>query len=497
MSLRYIIKMVDFMINYLFNAKNTLCSVLWPSSRRKNISIFLLLAVFGLALTACSTTDGMDDYDYGDNTTDVYVRTLAGTTSGYVDGPATSSKFNQPFGVAVDKAGNVYVADMYNHRIRKIDKAGRVSTLAGGGPAGYSGEASGQARHVDARGTSAMFNFPHDVTVDNAGNVYVADAYNHRIRKIDTIGNVTTLAGDGNSGYVDGRGTSARFNFPRGLAVDNAGNVYVADQNNDRIRKIDRAGNVSTLAGGSRGFADGVAASAMFNQPYSVAVDGTGNVYVADTRNHRIRKIDRTGNVSTLAGNGVFGFADGAASSAMFYWPESITVDNTGTVYVADTRNHRIREIDKTGYVSTLTGGTRGLAGGHKNSARFNYPRGIAVDNAGAVYVADADNHRVRKITDGSYGEQAVEKKDDTAASKVKLGELIGVIGGFEGADIIVNGRDTIGRQAPVGRALIVDANGQYIFLQSTFPMQTVVKCRVTSGDRAQIKKGMNVYLKP
>ena len=210
------------------------------------------------------------------------VSTLAGSTSGYTDGTGTSAQFDYPIGVAVDGAGNVYVADGYNHRIRKITTSGVVSTLAGSGTSGY----------TDGTGTSAQFDYPTGVAVDGAGNVYVADQVNHRIRKITTSGVVSTLAGSGTSGYTDGTGTSAQFSYPTGVAVDGAGNVYVADYDNHRIRKITASGVVSTLAGsGTYGYTDGTGTSAKFYYPTGVAVDGAGNVYVADQYNHRIRKI--------------------------------------------------------------------------------------------------------------------------------------------------------------------------------------------------------------
>ena len=457
---------------------------------QKGNFLVVILTIFSFIFGASSLPSG----DGTAKTAGVNVTTLAGSDSqGFADGPGTSAKFYEPEGVAVDKAGNVYVADSGNHRIRKIDSTGNVTTIAGDGTVGF----------ADGKGTSAKFNAVSDVAVDTAGNVYVADLGNNRIRKINSTGNVITLAGSSARGYADGQGTSAKFNFPHGIAVDTAGNVYVADISSNRIRKIDSAGNVTTLAGQGKGdgifvgdgFADGKGTSARFNLPNGIAVDKAGNVYVADSINHRIRKIDSTGNVTTIAGDGTEGFADGNGTSTKFSKPYGIAVDKAGNIYVADMDNHRIRKIDSTGNVTTIAGdGTKGFADGNGTSAKFSRPSSIAIDNIGNLYVTDRNNHRIRKIALGTPVKDAAA---DEKPAGVKLGALIGTVGGFEGTDVVVNGKDTIGRQAPIGRSLIVDANGQYIYLQSTFPMQTVVKCKVTSGDRTQIKKGMKVYLKP
>ncbi len=319
------------------------------------------------------------------------VSTLAGNGSrGFVDGNGSSARFNKPTNVAVDAAGYIYVADYSNHCIRKITPSGSVSTLAGNGTAGF----------VDGIGSSARFYSPYGIAVDANGNVYVSESV-HRIRKVTPSGVVTTLAGSGNNGLTDGAGSSAQFFYPSGIAVDTNGNVYVADRENHCIRKVTPDGVVSTLAGsGIAGVVDGVGSSARFYFPQSVAVDASGNVFVADGNNHRIRKVTPSGAVSTFAGNGTAGFADGSVSSAKFNEPYGITVDTAGNVYVADCKNHRIRKITPSGIVSTVAGnGTAGFADDVGSSAKFYNPYGVTIDAAGNVYVADYENQRIRKIT--------------------------------------------------------------------------------------------------
>jgi len=319
------------------------------------------------------------------------VTTFAGSGSrGSADGPADSARFGWPDGVAVDTAGNVYVGDRDNHRIRKITPQGVVTTLAGAGTPGY----------ADGPGGAAQFKGPLGVAVDAAGNVYVADFENHRIRKVTPQGLVTTLAGSGEAGFADGPAASARFNRPKGVAVDAAGNVYVADFENHRIRKITPVGAVTTLAGsGEAGFIDGPAASARLLHPNGIAVDAAGNIYVAVESNHRIRKITPQGLVMTLAGTGEPSFADGPVGAARFNRPTGIAVDAAGNVYVAEFENHRIREITPAGAVTTLAGtGEPGFADGPGDTAQFRRPIGVAVDVVGTLYVADAANNRIRKI---------------------------------------------------------------------------------------------------
>jgi sugar lactone lactonase YvrE len=318
------------------------------------------------------------------------VTTLAGTAgmTGSVDGTSTVAHFYFPDGVAVDSAGNVYVADGYNSTIRKVTAAGVVTTLAG---------AAGIVGSADGTGAAARFYIPSGVAVDSAGNVYVADKYNHIIRKVTAAGVATTLAGTaGMMGSADGTGTAARFDYPTGVAVDSAGNVYVTASST--IRKVTIAGVVTTLAGaaGMTGTADGTGTAARFYHPTGVAVDSAGNVYVADESNHTIRKVTAAGGVTTLAGiAGIGGGVDGTGSTARFYHPSGVAVDSVGNVYVADSDNTTIRKVTAAGRVTTLAG-TPGMP---SNAERSNNPSSVAVDIAGNVYIADQDNSTIRKVT--------------------------------------------------------------------------------------------------
>jgi hypothetical protein len=388
------------------------------------------------------------------------VTTLAGmpSTADRVDGTGSAARFNSPTGVAADAAGNIYVADMNNSLIRKVTPAGVVTTIAGAGgvkgaqdgssyslnpsllynPSGTAVDASGNVYvadtgnnmirriaagavatlagnagsqgWVDGSGSAASFNAPGGLATGPGGNIYVADSSNHLIRVVTPAGAVTALAGTGGtSGSADGTGTSARFSFPSGVAVDGGGTAYVADYNNHTIRKIAPGGAVTTLAGtaGVAGSANGVGTGAAFNFPRSVAVDASGNVYVADSGNHTIRKIAPGGLVVTLAGTaGASGSADGTGGAARFNGPGGVAVDSAGVVYVADTNNNTIRQISLAGVVTTLGGvaGSAGILDGEGAAALFNHPTGVAVDAAGNLYVADNRSHTIRKGTSAGSG---------------------------------------------------------------------------------------------
>jgi hypothetical protein len=316
---------------------------------------------------------------------------------GSADGTGANARFNGPSGVAVDGSGNAYVTDSNNHTIRKVTPSGVVTTLAG---------SAGQIGSADGTGSAARFYNPWGVAVDGTGNVYVADSYNSTVRKVTPAGVVTTLAGSaGLYGSADGTGAAARFSYPLGVSVDGSGNVYVADMYNSTIRKVTPAGVVTTLAGSAAltGSADGTGSTARFNQPYGVTVDGAGNVYVADTSNFTIRKVTPAGVVTTLAGSvGQPGSIDGTGSAARFYGSLGVTADGPGNVYVADQGNNTIRKVTSSGVVTTLVGGGAGQYGsvdGTGSAARFFQPRGVAADGSGNVYVADTTNNTIRKVT--------------------------------------------------------------------------------------------------
>jgi sugar lactone lactonase YvrE len=322
------------------------------------------------------------------------VTTLAGVAlpPGNADGTGSAARFFSPEAIAVDAAGNVIVADTFNSAIRKITPAGVVTTVAG---------LAGQAGSVDGGASAARFLRPAGVAVDANGNVFVSDTGNSTIRKIVEAGVVTTFAGT-LPGSADGSGNLARFNRPSGLALDGSGNLFVTDAENGTVRKITAEGVVTTLAGlaGSAGSADGTGSAARFILPTGLAVDGGGNVYVSDLETDSIRKITPAGVVTTLAGRAASpGSADGTGATARFRSPAGVAADRSGNVFVADTDNHTIRRISADGVVTTLAGsaGNYGTVDGTGNVARFNSPQGIAVDASGNVFVTSGTT--IRKVT--------------------------------------------------------------------------------------------------
>jgi len=317
------------------------------------------------------------------------VDTPAGGPKGWQDGAAATARFSGPGGLAFDGQGELWIADVGNHVIRHINHKGVVSTPAGTGKVGY----------IDGAGPSAAFNQPADVAPIPGGKLLVADAFNHRIRQLGPTSVVSTLAG-GPVGYADGTGAVARFNRPRGLAATPAGVAYVADTLNHRIRKLWPDGKVSTLAGSSAGHANGVGAAARFDRPVDVALDRWGNLVVADRDNHRLRRITPGGVVSDLAG-GAQGYVDGPAAKARLHLPGAVAVDDNGRIYVADTYNNRIRALSTGGVVSTFAGsGVPDWLDGAGPKARFQLPAGLALSANGWLWAADTANHRLRRVAD-------------------------------------------------------------------------------------------------
>lgn len=329
------------------------------------------------------------------------VSTIAGLAgqAGFTDGSGSQARFNDLSGLAIGADDAVYIADAGNNRIRvarqQTNSSWMVQTIAGDGTAGFQ----------DGAGTSSKFNNPQGVAVAPDGSLYVADAGNHRIRKILPDGTVSTFAGSGTAGFLNGTGTQAQFNNPRGIAIDNGGNIYIADTGNSAVRKIDTNGSVTTMAGdGTVGSTD--SPNARFNGLAGVTVDGNNvYIYIADGTNHRIRRLDSSGAVTTLAGT-ERGFADGSAQDARFADPTGIAVDGAGRLVVADTTNSLIRSVSpdlSVGgsplAVTTIAGaGERGSADGAGNLAKFNVPRGVAIARSSAIFIADTGNRTLRRI---------------------------------------------------------------------------------------------------
>jgi len=317
-------------------------------------------------------------------------------------GPATSASLTYPVGVAVDAAGNLYIAESVGNRIRKVSPGGIITTVAGNGTQGFSGD--------DGPATSASLYSPAGVAVDAAGNVYIADTYNTRIRKVSPDGIITTAAGRGGYKFAgdDGLATNASLNQPWGVAVDAADNLYISDWNNHRIRMVSPSGIITTVAGnGASGFAgdDGPAIDASL-YPEGVAVDAAGNLYIADTSNRRVRRVSSSGAITTVAGKGTQGSSGdgGPATAASLYSPAGLALDATGNLYIADSYGARIRMVSAGGIITTVAGApwngpyTFGGDGGPATSALLHSPGGVAVDAAGNLYIADTLNYRVRMV---------------------------------------------------------------------------------------------------
>ena len=355
----------------------------------------LLLGAAALTLVALTTTSAL-----GAGGT---ITTFAGNGKpGFSGdgGKATAAKLNFPEGVAVDGKGNVYIVEAVNFRVRKVSPSGTITTFAGTGKKGFSGDGG--------KATSARISFSYGVAVDAKDNVYIADAGNGRVRKVNTDGRITTIAGGGPACCATGdggRATAATLKFPNAVAVDAKGNVYVSDNLDYRVRKITPAGRITTLAGtGRRGDSGdgGRAASARLAYPFGVAVDGTGNVYIADSLANRVRMVGPAGKITTVAGTGKAGYSGdgGPATAAQLASPHGLAVDGQGNLYIGDELNARVRRVSR-GAITTVAGmGPHGYYGDGRpaTSALLNSPWGVAVDGKGNLLIADTNNHRVRIV---------------------------------------------------------------------------------------------------
>ena len=320
------------------------------------------------------------------------VSTFAGTgMAGSTDGTGIAASFLRPGYAAFDSSGNLFVSDSGNHKIRRVTPAGAVSTFAGSGTPGSD----------DGTGTAASFSNPMGLAFDSSGNLFVADNRNHKIRKITPAGVVTTFAGSGMSGSDEGTGTAASFNEPLDLAFDTSGNLFVADQYNYRIRRITPAGIVSTFAGsGAPGSVDGAGVAASFSLPTGLAFDASGNLFVGDAGDApRIRKITGAGMVSSFTGSGSPGNEDGPAGSASLGTITDLAFDASGNLFLADSSNSTLRRATPAGLVTTYAGsGIAGLADGAGVAASFNMPSGLVFDATGKLFVMDSLNHLLRKV---------------------------------------------------------------------------------------------------
>jgi sugar lactone lactonase YvrE len=320
-------------------------------------------------------------------------------------GAATSARLNSPYQVAVDSSGNLFIADLNNQRIRRVDAAtGIITTVAGDGSAGYSGD-GGAA-------TNASLQYPTAVALDRSGNLFISDYGNARIRRVDAAtGIITTVAGSGSAGYSGdgGAATNASLKFTYGVVLDRAGNLFIADEGNDRIRRVDAAtGIITTVAGnGSIGYSGdgGAATNAKLDGPFNVALDRAGNLFIADFYNARIRRVDvATGIITTVAGNGSAGYSGdgGAATNTKLFGPFGVTLDRAGNLFIADWFNYRVRRVDAgTGIITTVAGnGSSGYSGdgGAATNARLTDPTGVELDRAGNLFIADLNGQRVRRV---------------------------------------------------------------------------------------------------
>lgn len=349
---------------------------------------------------------GLLTYQWQLNGTNVPCNIIATVAGGGLsnpgnNGPATNASLNWIGGIASDSLGNLYIADQNRYRIQKVDSNGIITTLTGNGTNVYSGD-NGSA-------TNAGVVSPDSVAIDSSGNLFFAEYSGHRIRKVGTNGIITTVAGNGTNGYSGdgGPATNAMLNYPQGIALDTNGCLYIADYYNNRVRRVDQSGTITTVAGnGSFNFSGdgGPATNATLRYPDGVLVDSANNLYIADHNNMRVRRVDAMGVITTVVGNGNSAFSGdgGAATNAGLYYPCGMTMDSFGYLFVADQGHYRIRQIDPFGTITTVAGNgntTFSGDGGSATSAGLNWPAGVAVAASGGLLIADEQNNRIRSIT--------------------------------------------------------------------------------------------------
>jgi len=370
----------------------------------------------GSNVTFTVAVDGTGPFSYQWQLNGTYIltniiTTVAGNGTnryGGDGGAATNASLNDPTGVVLDGSGNLYIADRSNQRVRKMDPNGIITTVAGNGATNFSGD-GGAA-------TNAGLYYPSGVGLDAAGNLYIGDQGHYRIRKVDTNGIITTVAGNGTSGYAGngGQATSAKLAQTAGVALDGAGNLFIAGLNDNVVRKVDINGIITTVAGtgvaGPFSGDGGAATSATLDDPYDVALDASGNLYIADSGDYRIRKVNPSGVINTVAGSsGPFGFFygdGGAATNAGLYWPSGVVLDFFGNLYMADSLHNRIRKVDTNGIITTVAGGaTQGYSGdgGAATAAGLFDPSGVTLDASGNLYIADTANNRIREVHFAGY----------------------------------------------------------------------------------------------
>jgi len=407
-------------------------------------------------------------------------------------GQALNAQMNGPQGVAVDASGNIYVSDTSNHVVRRVASNGVITTVAGNGSAGFGGDGSAA--------TSAQLNSPAGLAVDAVGNLYIADSQNARVRRVSTSGSISTVAGSGTPGFGgDGAAaTAAQLNTPLSVALDASGNLYIADFSNNRVRKVTSGGTISTVAGnGNSGYSgdNGPAINAQLNTPTSVAVDGSGNLYIADGGNNVVRKVGTGGSIATVAGNGTAGYSGDGASAlkAQLVSPRGIAVDSVGNLFIADGATVIRQVVFPTGVITTIGGnGTRGYSGdgGLATSAQINAPTGLALGANNSLYVADTNNNAVRvlRFTGSGISVGAVVNSASNAIGPISPGQLIVIYGSGLGPSTLaqfqlVNG---LVPTSLAGTSVVVNGVAAPIIYTSATQVAAVVPFEVT-GAKAQV----------